>query len=246
MIISRKHKYIFIAHPSSGGTAIMNELLENYDGEILYHKHCNYPPLINDPSIKNLKDNFVFGVVRDPIDKSFSEYNKIKFNANNQYTNENFFIENGGNVSKKMRKVYYKVKKLKSFEEYLKFRYRFKLYHDWVTINSPYLNGIIRFDKISKDFELIIKKLNLPLKRSLPQINKTSKKDSENYLNPKIKKRIFGPYYNFNSKIFEESKQKKISFIIKIYYKILNYIYVKLVTKKDTNFIQQKRGLNHK
>ena len=246
MIISRKNKYIFIAHPSSGGTAIMNELLENYDGEILYHKHCNYPPLINDSSIKNLKDYFVFGVISDPIDKSFSEYNKIKFNANNQYTNENFFIENGGNVSKKMRKVYHKVKKMKSFEEYVKYRYRFKLYHDWVNINSPYLNGIIRFDKLSYDFELIIKELNLPLKRGLPHINKTTKKDSENYLNPKIKNRIFGPYYNFNSQIFDKSKKQKINFIVKIYYKIINYIHVKLVLQRDRKFIQDKRGLNHK
>jgi len=224
----------------------MNELLENYDGEILYHKHCNYPPIINDSSIKNLKDYFIFGVIRDPIDKSFSEYNKIKFNANNQYTNENFFMENGGVVSKKMRKVYRKVKKMKSFEEYIKYRYKFKLYHDWVNINSPYLDGIIRFEKLSEDFELIIKELNLPFKRSLPLINKTAKKESENYLNPKIKKNVFGPYYNFNSKFFDKSKIPKINFVTKIYYKILNYIHVKFVLQSDRKFIKDKRGLDHK
>ena len=86
----------------------------------------------------------------------------------------------------------------------------------------------------------------MPFKRSLPLINKTTKKDSENYLNPKIKKKIFGPYYNFNSKIFNKNKIPKINLVIKIYYKILSYIHVKLVLQSDRKFIQDKRGLDHK
>jgi len=246
MIISKKNKYIFIGHPSSGGTAIMNELIENYDGKTLYHKHCNYPALINNSDIKNLSDYYVFGVVRDPIDKAFSEYCKIKYNSRNQYTNKDLFIENGGNVSKKMREVYQDIKKLHSFEEYLRYRYSIKLYHDWVTINAPYLNGIIRFNNLSHDFKSTLKHLKIEIKRDLPYINKTNKKDSEMKIDEKLKHKIFGPYYNFNNHLFNIKYQKKVPFFSSMYYNILVFLHKLIVSKKDQKFINEKRGLNHK
>ncbi len=41
MIISSKYRYIFVGLPYSGSSAISKELVEHYDGEVLFHKCLN-------------------------------------------------------------------------------------------------------------------------------------------------------------------------------------------------------------
>ena len=72
MIISFKYKYIFVGLPNSGSSAISKELIENYSGESIKKKHSGIPYFILNNKI-DMKDYFVFGVYRDPIDISFSQ-----------------------------------------------------------------------------------------------------------------------------------------------------------------------------
>ena len=48
MIISHKHKYVFIELPMTGSTAINNELRENYDGIYVLKKHSSYRDFLKD------------------------------------------------------------------------------------------------------------------------------------------------------------------------------------------------------
>jgi len=42
MVITRRHKYVFIETPITGSWAIRNELIEFYGGEPILHKHASY------------------------------------------------------------------------------------------------------------------------------------------------------------------------------------------------------------
>lgn len=42
MVISHKHKYLFIEFPLTGSTSVSKALIENYDGERILHKHSSY------------------------------------------------------------------------------------------------------------------------------------------------------------------------------------------------------------
>ena len=41
MVISHKHRYVFVEIPHTGSHAISKELCEFYDGQIIHRKHAN-------------------------------------------------------------------------------------------------------------------------------------------------------------------------------------------------------------
>jgi len=246
MIISKKYKYIFISHQCSGGTAISNELIAKYKGEKIYHKHCNFPSIILNQEIKNWNTYTVFAVIRNPLDKAYSQYNKIKLNANNQFTDKSFFYENGGVVTNKMRKLYSAVQNINSFEEYLGYRYNFMPYDDNVSINSKYITSFIRFEYLAKDFLKILKMLNIENVRELPLVNKTEKIDSLENVNTDNINKHFLPYLNKNKRFFNNNTAKAIPKLSKLYFNIYSYFREKKVISMDQKYIREKRGLSHK
>lgn len=206
MIISHKYKYIFVGVPFSASSAISKELIENYNGELFLHKHANIPYLLSVEKSIDLNDYFIFAVARNPVDMVFSVYNKMRTNAYNVYTDQKFFLENGGHVSKRSRKYFNEIKKESlNFEEYLLKRFSILPYDNYLSENAAYLNYTIDFNNLNYDFKKCLKELNIKTIRDLPLYNKTIKIEKEYNLSNYTIKKVFSSFYKYNCNSFNYS-----------------------------------------
>ncbi len=202
MIISKKWKYIFIGLPFSASSAISKELVRNYEGVPVSWKHSN----ITDSSVTReiIKDYFVFCVYRNPIDITFSYYNKILTNAYNVYTQKEYFIENGGWVTKKERRIYHKVRNSNlDFEAYLRLTYTFP-YDSLFSLNQPYIDEVVYFDELNDSFTNTLDSIGVPVMRDLPVVNKTVKTCAMEVSETTCGK-VFGPFLKSNAMPFDYS-----------------------------------------
>ena len=99
MIISHKHRYLFIAVPRTGSNTISEELCEMYDGEPILEYHSNYFEFAQQCS-KEEKNYFVFCSVRNPLDDAASLYMKIMKDHEKAYSEERWRLDKGGYMSK--------------------------------------------------------------------------------------------------------------------------------------------------
>ncbi len=234
MIISHEHKYLFIATPHTGSTAISRELCENYDGRKILRKHSNYIEFERVASEKE-KQFFIFAGVRNPLDFATSFYLKHLTNHRSIFTNQKLRLKSGGWVTEKSIKLFKFIQENQTnFSEFLKKLYPIPIpFSSTINLNKPHCDYIIRFENINEDFSEVLKLLNLKQVRPLPLINVTKKKkDFLDYYNDDILKyaiKIFGPFMNewgykfpeswSNSKINPFNVMKyELAKIIKSYY----------------------------
>jgi len=197
MIISDKNKYLFVELPRTGTTAISKEFIANYDGENIYWKHAPLNKFLQNASAEQ-KSYFVFACMRNPVDRTFSLYNKLLNDHGNEYS-----------VLKKKRftnlqawyfyRQYSFIKKnIAFFVEYLKRFYLVTPYDDWVSPDFSLFHKIIRFENLNEDFKNTLGAIGLELKRELPSVNTTRKMSSisKEFDNASINllNRVFGVY----------------------------------------------------
>jgi hypothetical protein len=65
MIISHRHRYVFVEVPRTGSTAVSAELRENYDGHEILRKHASYRDFLRVASEEE-RGYFTFSAVRNP------------------------------------------------------------------------------------------------------------------------------------------------------------------------------------
>jgi len=197
MVVSDKYKYLFIELPLTGSTALSNELCDLYEGEKILRKHSRYQEFLKIATAEQ-KKYFVFSGIRNPMDLVVSEYLKIKNNHKKRYTTPSEWRRNGGTLSDESLRLYEEITNNNlSFQEY--FKKYFKLpYDNWSSVAHKKFDFIIRFETLGRDFNQVLKKLNVEPKRDLPQINKTSAKEEfSKYYTPEIRAKavfIFGPF----------------------------------------------------
>lgn len=199
MVINQAKKVIFIGIPFSASSAISKELIDNYGFEPLFHKHSNIPLLIaNRPDIR-LDEYIVAAVKRDPVDVVFTSYNKIKNNAHGVFTDTKYFVENGGHVTRRARKIYKDLQLQKwSFNDYVKHVYRIFPYDSYLSYNKPYINFTIDGRFLDNDFQRLLTKANIASKGPLPVYNKTDKIIENPNLSCVTMKSAFGSFVIFN------------------------------------------------
>ncbi|MDZ7744509.1 MAG: hypothetical protein U5K77_01985 [Candidatus Saccharibacteria bacterium] len=173
MIISDKHKYVFLETPHTGSTAISKELRENYSGEEVLHKHANYHEFLKVASPEQ-KKYFVFAGLRNPLDEATSVYSKFLFNHKGNYTNNKKELDRGGWVTKRKVEIFKLVASGGSFCQFLE-KYYPRTYTSNININKRHVDHVIRFEDINKDFMEVLEKLNIKPLRDLPVVNKTKK-----------------------------------------------------------------------
>lgn len=222
MIIDYEKKYIFIGLPFSASSAISKELIEQYGGTPLYHKHANIPLLKKMNNI-NLADYYIFAVIRDPVDIVHSVYNKYLSNPYGTYTDSKYFLEKGGFVTIKSRKTYELVQNNKmSFKEYLLYAYKKHPYDNDLSINAKYITKTIDFYNLSKGFKKCLEEIGIEPVRELALYNKTNKTYLNKEIPENIIKKVFGPFYYTNRKYFFNNYN--ISILNKIFYTIYKRI----------------------
>ena len=77
MIISHKHRYLFVELPHTGTTAITKELRLNYDGKSILFRHATYQEFLLHAT-EDEKRYFVFSCIRNPMDDAVSCYFKYR------------------------------------------------------------------------------------------------------------------------------------------------------------------------
>jgi len=198
MIISHKHKYLFVAIPHTGSTAISRELCENYGGVPILRKHAYYHEFL---AIANAEEKtyFVFVGIRNPLDEAISLYFKYKTNHKGNYTNPERLRKNGGFVTNAdLRKFNFIKNTNADFPTYFK-RFRTFPYDNLIRLSHKEFDFVIRFENLRDDFAQALRLIGIEQKRPLPTVNRTARKrrDFLSYYTPEIHeraKRVFGPF----------------------------------------------------
>lgn len=193
MLISRKHKFIYVHIYKNAGTSITTALKPYAQNKILRGanhllKRRNLPTLFFDCQPmqghanaseikKELGDEifdsyFTFAFVRNPWDWQVSLYNFVR--------------------SKPAHKNHEFVKELGSFEEFVKWRCRKKVrfQKDFIYSDSGKLlvDFIGRFENLEIDFQKICDQLNISV--SLPKLNASNRRPYQYYYNRNTKELI--------------------------------------------------------
>ncbi len=199
MVISQRHKYIYVELQLTGSCAISEELCENYSGERILSKHSRFHEFSRICKDAHAK-YFVFSGIRNPLDITVSQYFKAVSNHNRNFTNPKKWKKYGGTLPEKALKRYIYIKNNNAdFSDYFKKFYAIP-YDDWSRIYHKKMDFIIRFERIEEDFSEVLKLIGLKQIRSLPVVNKTAIRGTnflEYYNNDELKKkaiRIFGPF----------------------------------------------------
>ena len=178
MVISHKHKFIFLATGKTGTTS-METLLKKYDDEgHKFHKHCRLsgPSTIFDPLTKTEKelnfdssDYFKFCFVRNPWDRMFSWYNQLQKSVYNP---------------SKIRKMQYELANNYPFTDFLKNISREKYFNHYNTSDfyliDENINFIGRFENLQQDFNIVCDKIGIP-QQQLPHKNASKHKHYTEY-----------------------------------------------------------------
>jgi hypothetical protein len=198
MIISHKNKYLFVALPQTGSTAISHELRLNYDGEPILTKHATYEDFCKIATPEE-KKYFVFSCIRNPMDYTVSQYFKYLTDHKHKYTDPDRVRKVRGVVGHLFLARFHFVHEAQpDFAAYFKKYYRTP-YNNWSSLSHKDFDYIIRYERLQDDFAQALRRMGLEPKRPLPQINDTAKKkcDYVSYYTPDTiahAKRIFGPF----------------------------------------------------
>ncbi|MDY6876423.1 MAG: sulfotransferase family 2 domain-containing protein [Chloroflexota bacterium] len=198
MIVSHKHKYLFVELPHTGSTAISKELRENYDGVPILRKHAYYHEFLRVAKSEE-KTYFVFAGMRNPLDEAISVYFKYKNNHKQNYTNPERLRKNGGHVTDDdLRKFNFIKNNNADFPTFFARFYRLP-YNNLSILSHKRFDFIIRFENLQDDFAQALTLIGITQKRPLPMINRTAgkKKEFSAYYTPEIyeqARRVFGPF----------------------------------------------------
>ncbi len=235
MIISHKHKYLFIQLEKTASTAIAKELRRNYEGIPILWKHARYEDFLKIATPEE-KKYFVFAGIRNPLDIVVSRYHLRKLgrgiekNKNNlkQY---NFIKENNADFSAFFKKFFGN-----------------RIYNDWKTKKFNSLDYIYHYENLQEDFSKIFKNLGIKQKRVIPLVGKTPEKEDnfESYYSKDIQPRakiVFKRYikkwgYRFPKDWKEPTNWGKISVSIPL--NIKHFLYRILHIIIDTPSVHQK------
>lgn len=196
MIISHKHRYLFIEIPLTASWAIRHELCEYYDGAPILHKHASYPEFRRIATADE-RSYFVFATVRNPLDEVVSRYFKLKTDHKGAFSNpeatESLKAEYADHQKYKFIK-----KSDGTFESYFK-KYHKRTFGGMIDLSSDDLDFVIRFERLQADFSEVLRLLGIKQLRPVPVMNRTQgrKPDWESYYTLEIiqqAQRVFGPF----------------------------------------------------
>jgi len=221
MIISHKHKYLFVELPRTGSTAISKELIDFYYGEGILFKHATYRDFLK-VATEEEKQYFVFSCIRNPLDRTVSLFYKLK-HLKGQYANKDY--RKGRSLSSLYfnSRINYIQKHKATFSQYFD-KFINIPYDDWSSLDHKKFEFIINFENLNEDFTKVLILLNLKQVRQIPIVNYTEyrEKDYNKYYTSDIRKKavkFFGPFMVKNNFHFPEDwGEIKISILTWINY----------------------------
>ena len=253
MVISHKHRYLFIEIPQTASWSIRNELVELYDGQLILHKHATYPEF-EAFATSGERDYFAFATTRNPLDCLVSAYFKL--------TTDHKGVFSDAEASVRDFKIDYADKM--AYEHYKKWGYSFEAtllapriwerpYSGMIDLSANNLDYVMRFERIQDDFAEALRLIGIKQQREVPASNKTEgrKKSWESMYSAEMipkAKHIYGPYmekwgYEFPREWggYEHSKLDEIGYRLSYFMK---RIYLVHFQKSDNRIAEWVRRLN--
>jgi hypothetical protein len=198
MIISHKHKYVFIEIPHTGTTAIREELCAHYGGKPTLWRHSYYSDFLKTASPRE-KDYFVFCSIRNPLDITVSQYFRMVSNHRDIFTDPEKLKIRSNREQRRKQRLYQGLKNNDvDFQTYF-LKYYKRPYNSWASLILGKSDFVIRFENLQADFARLLQILGLELKRPLHIRNSTQarRKDFLSYYSPDMiprAKKVFGPF----------------------------------------------------
>ncbi|TCK18171.1 hypothetical protein DFR30_1442 [Thiogranum longum] len=200
MIISDKHKYVFIELPRTGSTAIANELREQYDGIPILYKHATYEEFLRDATPEQ-REYFSFSGIRNPLDDVVSVYAKYAQDPRKLYRDPEKLKVQSRNLLERIRdrrRVRFIERGNAEFADFFLKFYRFP-YSRWSELSHTSFDFLIHFERLQEDFSEALTLIGIEPRRPLPERNRTGGKANDylSYYTPETIARakwVFGPY----------------------------------------------------
>ncbi|TGD71881.1 hypothetical protein E4634_17375 [Mangrovimicrobium sediminis] len=241
MIVSDRHRYVFIELPLSGTTAISSELCELYGGKKLLGKHATYRDFLKHATPEQ-KNYYVFSGLRNPLDRAVSHYEKYRTDHRGRFTDpKKLGVRRGiyGRLDKHadLTRFRYIQKHGDSFADYFMRFYKLP-YDNWSRLDHEKFDYVIRFESIQDDFSTVLSQLGIDQVRPLPIANKTAKRDMnwQSYFDDAARRRarqVFGPFmekwgYQFPSEWGECEIKSRDRLLFEILGKVRSFIWIYL------------------
>lgn len=197
MIISHKHRYLFVQLAHTASTAVARELCEHYDGEPILRKHTFYHQFCAQAS-QDERSYFTFSTIRNPIEDVVSVYYKYKTN-HERYDDPENAVDQGGFVTPRMRRRFDWTQRMGAdFDSYFRRFYRVP-YDNWSRLDHERFDYVMRYEQLQDDFAAVLRRLGIEPVRPIPAVNVTRRSggDALSHFEGSAGKRanwVFGPF----------------------------------------------------
>jgi hypothetical protein len=175
MIISRKHRYLFVEVPGTGSTALATELVQHYDGERLLHKHATLGEFLRTPDARSGR-YFVFAGVRHPLDLALTSFVKMKTNHRGRYTAP--ARRHTPSVTARHIELFEYTQKEGDFPGWFT-QFSPGVYNNFYLLLHNRFDYIIRYEQLQAGFSEVLKRIGLQEVRPLPVVNRSRDKSAD-------------------------------------------------------------------
>ena len=202
MIISDRHRYLFVELPRTGSTAVHRELCALYDGTPILAKHATYQDFL-DIATDDQKAYFVFSGVRSPLDDAVSKYFKVKAGraAGARVRRNNRRSAGGDRFLNRLVDTHMTRFVRRTDADFSTFFMRYYLlpYDTWASLAHHRFGFVMRFESLSDDFDHVLRMIGVEPQRALPIANVTESREPDytSYYEPRTwqrARRVLGPY----------------------------------------------------
>jgi hypothetical protein len=159
MIISHRHRYVFVEVPHTASTAISELLRSRYDGERILHKHATYSEFLAAAN-RQEKRYFAFGVVRNPLSYVETEFQRFLVDQHD-FANPGKHVRKGGWVTDgHLEKLRFVRDRGTDFVGYLQ-RFYVRQYHNWFLLLADDFGRVLRYENLQEELRGVFAALGL-------------------------------------------------------------------------------------
>lgn len=208
MIVSDRHRYVYVELPRTGSSAVSRELREHYGGQRVLRKHATYRDYLRRAAVEQ-RTYFSFLGVRHPLDVAVSRYGNLKTDPQGHFSRPADHAV-ASLADRLERRAHAWVQKNDAdFENFLR-RWYVLPYDTWASLERKRVDMVLRFESLSADFTEALKRIGVQPVRPLPIVNPTAgrRRDYVSYYTPRAIRRavwVFGPYMEEWGYLFPEA-----------------------------------------
>ena len=177
MIISHRHRYVFVELPRTGSSAVRRELRELYDGVPILHKHSTYDEFRRQAS-EDERGYFVFSAIRNPLDDAVSRYFKIRTDHRQRFSDVTRQKNRRALNSLLDARMYRFVASTDpDFSTFFLHFYRLP-FDTWASLDHRGFDYVMRFERLADDFDAALRRIGIEPVRPLPSRNVTGGREA--------------------------------------------------------------------